>query len=379
MQKSFILQVNPAKELHAVSDMLFGIFIEDINFTCDGGLNANMVNNYSFDGIYYTTDPKARRRFSRKNREMVDRLRYWAISGGKIESNHDDPLAENSWYARINVEGSCRLENLGYTGGRAHASEPAMSILAGSEYEFSCYARKHDFSGNITIKVVHTDGTALTSESSFIPGNSWQQHTLMIKGLATGYGKLVLQLEGEGILDLDALSLMTTDTWGKGDPRWNQGKLRRDMVETLRDLKPKFMRFPGGCIVEGCQPGNEYNWQDSLGPLVNRKGNFNLWGEAIPDGGYHQSYQVGFYEYFLLCEDLGMEPLPMVSAGITCQVRSRDRLETNSPEFEVQVVQRTLDLVEYANGDPDSSPWAKLRAQAGHPEPPRRVTRNHST
>lgn len=369
MQKSFMLEVNPEKELHTVSDMLFGIFLEDINFTCDGGLNANLVNNHSFDGVYYTTDPKAKRRFSKENREVIDRLRYWQVTGGKISSRHDDPLAQNSWYARINVEGTCRLENLGYNGGRAHADQPAMSITSGGEYEFACYARTHDFSGTIQVKVVGSDDTALTTQATFTPTDRWQQHTLFLKGIGTGYGKLVVQLEGHGTLDLDALSLVTTDTWAKGDPRWTQGRLRRDMVETLRDLKPKFMRFPGGCIVEGCQPGNEYNWQDTIGPLVNRRSNFNLWGEAVPDGGYNQSCQVGFYEYFLLCEDLGMEPLPTLNAGFNCQARSHGKLDKDSRQFQEEVLQRTLDLIEYANGDPQTSPWAKLRAGAGHPAP----------
>jgi alpha-N-arabinofuranosidase len=369
MQRSFMLQVNPEKELHAVSDMLFGIFLEDINFTCDGGLNANLVNNYSFDGIYYTANPKARERFSNENREMVDRLRYWQVSDGKMASCHDDPLAENSWFARVSSEGTCRLENPGYNGGKAHAGKPAMAISATGEYEFACQARSQGFTGSVTVKVVGESGKVLTTEAFFTPTDGWQQQVLMLKGLETGYGKLVIQLEGQGTLDLDAVSLMSADTWSKGDPRWSQGRLRCDMVETLRNLKPKFMRFPGGCIVEGCQPGNEYNWQDTVGPLVNRKSNFNLWGEAVPDGGYNQSYQVGFYEYFLLCEDLGIEPLPMVSAGINCQVRTHGKLDMDSLQFQQEVVQRALDLVDYANGDPGTSLWAKLRAEAGHPKP----------
>jgi len=119
--------------------------------------------------------------------------------------------------------------------------------------------------------------------------------------------------------------------------------------------------------IEGNGPGNEYNWKDTVGPLINRKGKYNLWGAGVPDGGYCQSYHMGFYEYFLLCEDLGMEPLPTIFAGLTCQYRSHHHLETSSPEFQEQVVQSALDLIEYANGDPNTNPWAALRAAAGHP------------
>jgi hypothetical protein len=188
MQRFFMLQVNPEKELHPVSDMLFGIFLEDINFTCDGGLNANLVNNYSFDGSYYTANPKARERFSNENREMVDRLRYWQVSGGKMASCHDDPLAENSWFARVSSDGICQLENLGYNGGKTHASEPAMSTSDGGDYEFTCFARCQDFLGKVTVKVVDANGTVLTTEASFTPTDGWQQHALILKGIRTGYG-----------------------------------------------------------------------------------------------------------------------------------------------------------------------------------------------
>ena len=244
-----------------------------------------------------------------------------------------------------------------------------MSIQAGQEYKFSCFARSRDFQGSFTVSVTDGNGLALTEIIQLEPSSSWNQITLSLPGLRTGWGKLVLQFEGQGSIDLDGISLMTTDTWGRNDPSWSQGRLRRDLVEALRDLQPSFMRFPGGCIVEGNRPGNEYNWKDTVGPVINRKGKYSLWGEKTRHGGYHQSYQVGFYEFFLLCEDLGMQPLPTVFAGLNCQFRSKHVLDTHSAEFQQQVVQNTLDLIEYANGDPASNPWAALRAEAGHPRP----------
>jgi alpha-L-arabinofuranosidase len=372
MTERFTININPDQTRHDVSQMLFGLFLEDINFSCDGGLNANMVNNFSFDGIYLNrkgySDILAFI-FKPEPRAVYDRLRYWNLFGGSMKSFHEDPVAENSWYAHIEVKGQCRLENFGYNGLKCHSDACAMSIRAGQDYKFSCWIRSRNYVGEISVSVRDDDGKPLTEAVQLTPADGWQEWTLLLLGIQTGYGKLVVQFNGQGEVDLDGVSLMTTDTWGKGDPKWSQGKLRRDLVEVLHELKPRFLRFPGGCIVEGSAPGNEYNWKDTVGPVINRKGKYNLWAGHIKDGGYNQSFQVGFYEYFLLCEDLGMEPLPTLFAGINCQVRSKHVLDSQSVEFQNYVVQNYLDLIEFANGDPDSNLWAALRAQAGHPQP----------
>ena len=162
---------------------------------------------------------------------------------------------------------------------------------------------------------------------------------------------------------------MDTDTWGKGDPKWSQGKLRKDLVEVLRDLKPTFLRFPGGSLIEGTQLGCEYRWKETLGPLVARKNAVNMWAMFMPNGEYNQTFQVGFYEYFLLCEDLHMQPVPVVWAGISLRRGEAGRVPMNTPEFSTQVIDNALNLIEYATGDPATSRWAKLRAEAGHPAP----------
>ncbi|HVP20952.1 MAG TPA: alpha-L-arabinofuranosidase C-terminal domain-containing protein [Anaerolineaceae bacterium] len=371
MEKEFSLNVNAGHVLHDVSDMLFGIFLEDINFACDGGLNANLVNNASFDGVYLSRKGYGMMRsliFKPDPHPLVDRLRYWIPTGTTLESRHDDPVAENSWYARVTVNGACRLENLGYNGVKKRANDCAMSIQAGQDYAFSCWVRG-TFQGSMAVSVMDENGLALTGTVQVTPGSQWQEHELILPGSKTGYGKLVIQFEGKGSVDLDGIHLMSSDTWGKGDPKWSQGRLRRDLVEALRNLKPRFLRFPGGCIVEGNGPGNEYNWKDTIGPLINRKGKYNLWAAQVRDGGYYQSYEVGFYEYFLLCEDLGMQPLPTLFAGLNCQARSKHCVDTHSAAFQEQVVQNYLDLIEYANGDPATNPWATKRAEAGHPQP----------
>ncbi len=371
MQQDFSLNVTAGHELHDVSDMLFGIFLEDINFACDGGLNANMVNNASFDGVYLDRKGYGMMRsviFKPEPHAVVDRLRYWIPTGAKLESLQDDPAAENSWYARVTVNGPCRLENLGFNGVNKHPDACAMSIQVGQEYEFSSWVRG-SYQGSITISFEDESGAALTRTAQLIPGSQWQESKLILTGSKTGYGKLVIQFEGKGSVDLDGIRLMSTDTWDQGDPKWSQGRLRRDLVEALRDLKPRFLRFPGGCIVEGNGPGNEYEWKDTIGPVINRKGKYNLWAASVKDGGYYQSYEIGFYEYFLLCEDLGMQPLPTLFAGLNCQARSNHCVDTHSAAFQEQVVQNYLDLIEYANGDPSTNPWAAKRAEAGHPQP----------
>jgi alpha-N-arabinofuranosidase len=371
MENDFALNVNAGHVLHDVSDMLFGIFLEDINFACDGGLNANLVNNASFDGIYLSRKGYGMMRsviFKPEPQKVVDRLRYWNAIGTTLESRHDDPVAENSWYARVTVNGACSLENLGYNGLKKHSGACAMSIQTGQDYAFSCWVRG-TFQGSMSVNVTDENGSALTGTVQVTPKSQWQECKLILPGSKTGYGKLAIQFNGKGSVDLDGIRLMSTDTWGKGDHKWSQGRLRRDLVEALRDLKPCFLRFPGGCIVEGNAPGNEYEWKETIGPVINRKGKYNLWAAQVKGGGYYQSYEIGFYEYFLLCEDLGMQPLPTLFAGLTCQARSNHCVETHSPAFQEQVVQSYLDLIEYANGDPSTNPWAAKRAEAGHPQP----------
>ena len=174
------------------------------------------------------------------------------------------------------------------------------------------------------------------------------------------------------VFDLDLVQFMDADYWGVGDPKWRYGKLRRDLVEAIAALHPAFVRFPGGCIVEGVTPGNEYRWKDTVGALPARRAQYSMWSFKMPDGSsYCQSYQIGFYEYFCLCEDLGAKPLPTLFAGIACQSPGRDprHMDTDSEPFRRNVIQDYLDLIEFANGDPNTSPWAAVRRDMGHPEP----------
>ena len=367
------LKIDPDRVLHKVSPDLMGIFFEDINFGADGGMNANMVSNYSFDGVF----------MGENYADVPDYFRYWTIEGCEAESLDEDPLGKNSRYARIRVSGTGRLTNIGYNGGKEYADQCAISIKEGCAYTFEAYVR-----GDLNMKVFveDVDGAPLTDSVAMLAANftgmpceqgiadreeaaaTWQHIKTTIHGTKEGYGRLVIEFDGEGVIDLDCVQLYDANYWGCDDPKWQNGKLRRDLMEALMALKPRFMRFPGGCIVEGAHRGNEYNWKETIGPLYDRKGKYNLWAEAMPDGGCGQSYQIGFYEFLCLCEDLGAKPQPTLFAGINCQFRSAETIDPDSAEFKTYVVDNYLDLIEFANGD-ETTAWGKVRCDMGHPKP----------
>ena len=414
-----MVTVTVGEPTHAVSDRLYGVFFEDINLGADGGLNANMVNNYSFDGVYLDHH-SLRVQGSQRSRAQSDPLRFWQFEGLSAVScgtqrpdEHGRPVSTDcpappvhphSRYARLSVHGGhgiepapARVENLGYNGGGANAHACAMSIVKGHGYEFSMVLRPVAGDCDIRVSVVDRYGLPLTDAATFRcdatasdatvsvldtqasvrrEADDWHLLAASLQGRGTEYGKLRIDLirrDGESVVcDLDCVTLMDAEYWGRGDPKWRFGRLRRDLVEAIAALKPSFIRFPGGCIVEGVTPGNEYRWKDTVGALPARRQQYSMWGFRTPDGSsYAQSYQIGFYEYFCLCEDLNAKPLPTLFAGITCQSPYRDprHIDIDSQYFRDVVVQDYLDLIDFANGDPETSRWARIRADMGHPEP----------
>ncbi|KAB7787620.1 alpha-L-arabinofuranosidase C-terminal domain-containing protein [Bifidobacterium cebidarum] len=432
-----MVRITISDPTHRTSERLYGVFFEDINHSADGGLNANMVNNYSFDGVYlnhHTWRISGADRWSTE----ADPLRFWRFincsaesCGTEIRGEHGQiiatdcpaaPVHAHSRYARITAsmpsystvsadaapaeshlsDSPVFIENLGYNGGGDNADEPAFSIVAGHDYDLNFEMRPVNGNATLAISVIGANGdpltetarfdcsaTALEAKSSADRDNGWRHCTAQVRGLATDYGKLHIAIEpatsdsdttastGKAartdiMFDLDLVQFMDADYWGAGDPKWRYGKLRRDLVETIKALHPTFMRFPGGCIVEGVTPGNEYRWKDTIGSLAARRPQYSIWSFKMPDGSsYCQSYQIGFYEYFCLCEDLGAKPLPTLFAGIACQSPGRDprHMDIDSDAFQRNVVQDYLDLIEFANGDPETSPWAAVRRDMGHPEP----------
>ncbi len=360
------VRVRRSSKPSAVSEVLYGLFLEDINFAADGGLNANLVNNYTFDGAYLDRSNGYSMMgavlLKKKALPLSEPLRHWHASSS-LESHDADGVTPEARYARLHVDGEANLVNHGYPG-----DGPSMGCRAGVTYDFTALMRADAFRGDVEVSLIDASGTAVATDTLKAPKKGWGQVGATLPVTQTGLYSLRIRATGSGTIDLDEVSLVADDYWNAGDSRWTQGKMRRDLVEALAALKPAFMRFPGGCIVEGVGSGNQYDWRDTVGPLVNRSSKYSLWGEGRDNGDYSQSNQIGFYEYFLLCEDLGMEPVPVVWAGLSCQYRSDECVTTSSVEFR-DVVRSAVDLIEWATGDPQTNKWAALRAEAGHPEP----------
>ena len=258
----------------AVSPNLFGIFLEDINYAADGGLNANMVANYSFGGVYPKKSFNMLGIYVTKHFPGVkaDRLRYWRISGGSMESCPGAP-GKSEWYAKVKAAGNCLLKNYGYNGNDQYKDLGGMGIRAGETYHFSAYLKSEGFTGIVRVYAEDDNGTALTDTAEVYCSESWQQASCSVKADRTAYGRLVIAFEGAGDIDIDCVCFEPDDVWGRDDPKWSVSHMRRDLVEALRELNPSMLRFPGGCIVEGTVEGNEYEWKKTVGPLIDREEN----------------------------------------------------------------------------------------------------------
>lgn len=322
---------NPSVE---ISQMLYGIFYEDINSAADGGLYAELVKNRSF--------------------EFLRRLDGWGRlnkqENGSIVIENLNPLNENNrYYVKLVSDGSGEelgLVNSGYGG---------IAVAEGKYYDFSVYARCDDgFEGRLVVTLENAQGEVYGKTVISGITRQWQRFSGEILATASdSRARLAVRVDGPGSVYLDMISLFPRDTW-----MGRENGLRKDLVQMLVELQPAFVRFPGGCIVEGNSIINAYRWKHTIGDVAERKINANLWG-------YYQSYGLGFYEYFLLCEDLGAEPVPIVNAGISCQVRGAEYVPMDQLD---EWVQDALDLIEFANGPVDST-WGAVRAALGHPEP----------
>jgi len=329
-----------------VSDTLYGIFFEDINFAGDGGVYAELIENRSF--------------------EFENSLWNWATrtagSGdGAAEVQDTAALnANNPHYLSVQVNAPASADEFAIV----NSGFGGIALKKGEKYDFSMYARSGKKDGLALIAYLEGDGGKKLGETIIASkeiGTEWTKLTGMITASeAAVNGRLVLGANGVGELDVDMISLFPQSTW-KNRP----GGLRADLVQMLADLKPSFIRFPGGSIVGGDGIGNRYNWKDSIGDPSERKQNANMWGGGALTTPYYQSYGLGFQEYFQLSEDLGAEPLPVVNAGMGDQFR---QLDVSQIEELSAYIQDALDLIEYANGAATSK-WGAKRAKNGHPEP----------
>ncbi len=333
-----------------ISDLLIGIFFEDINYAADGGLYAELVQNRDFE---YTPDENRRD-------PAWNNTKAWSLSNadkGSFTVDSVSPIHPNNMhYAVLQVnEIGLGLMNEGFDG---------IPLKAGEKYDFSVFARVADGkSEKLTIRLLDENNAVCGEISTQSIGKEWKKYDAVLIAKSTvSKAKLEIIPQLSGKIDLDMISLFPQKTF-KG----RKNGLREDLAQVIADIHPRFVRFPGGCVAHGDGLENMYRWKNTIGPLESRKSQGNIWR-------YHQSMGLGYYEYFQFCEDIGAEPLPVLPAGVPCQNSGQHNhalggQQGGIPMDEMQdYVQEVLDLIEWANGDAKSE-WGKKRAEAGHPKP----------
>ena len=345
MAQNNIITVSANKIISEVQPTMWGIFFEDINLGADGGIYAEMVKNRSF--------------------EFYQPLMGWTITqskfneGSVLVTNRKEENAANPRYLQITkktASDTLGITNEGFRG---------MGIKKGLRYDFSVLYRQQTNNLKLHIELISTAGkiigTAVVSPTE-ITGKEWKKVSMSFTASDTTLkGKMNIWFEGTGEMDIDMVSLFPGDTW-KNRP----GGMRADMIQLLADMKPGFIRFPGGCIVEGHDLALRYQWKKTIGPVEARQLIINRWNSEFahrPTPDYFQTFGLGFFEYFQLAEDIGASPLPILNAGMACQFNTAEVVPIDELD---PYVQDALDLIEFANGN-ISTQWGKVRAAMGHP------------
>lgn len=338
---NYTLTIDAARKGATIDKSMYGVFFEDINGAADGGLYAEMVRNRSFE-------------FDRVDNASYTGMTSWSPTGGTVDVVDDASRMNerNRRYLKLGLPAG--VINGGYNSG--------MNVESGKRYDFSVWARA-DQATTLTVGLTDPAGNDLATRLAIpVRGAGWTKYTGTFRARSSStVGRLLVNGGGTGTLRLDMVSLFPQDTYkGHG--------LRRDLAEKVAALKPGFVRFPGGCLVNtGSHYGYDapdyerrrsYQWKDTIGPVEQRATNWNFWG-------YNQTYGLGYYEYFQFSEDIGAMPLPVVPALVTGCGQNR---ATNDPALLQRHIQDTLDLIEFANG-PATSTWGRKRAEMGHPEP----------
>lgn len=356
----YTLDIDASEKVREISDLLFGIFFEDINFAADGGLYAEKVLNRSFE---YTETAKG------------GHLHGWnTVGSAEVEVKTGDKEnglnVNNTSYAVIsnNKAAPAGIENCGFLDG--------MSLEKDEKYNFSVYARGE---GKITVRLCK-NGEVISSGEIEKLSQNWEKYSLTLSSDICADSDVTLQLLVNGKVCVDMVSLFPESTYKN-----RENGMRSDLAKMLEELKPRFLRFPGGCVIEGNDKETAYDWKDSIGvdengdPLLfdgrygdvaARKQGTNIWTNlSATDDPYpcFMSYGLGFYEYFLLAEDIGALPVPVINCGLYCQMRGKGGVDTESELFEKYVADM-LDLVEFCRGDADTK-WGKVRISMGHEEP----------
>jgi alpha-N-arabinofuranosidase len=330
----------------AVPSTLFGLFFEDINFGADGGLYPERVKNRSF--------------------EFPEPLMGWkqAASGDskgvlQVYDRIDERDTPNSHYLRIKVD------EPGKGFGATNEGFRGVGVEKGKEYTFSVLARSAGGSPRaLRVEVLGADGRSLgeTRVSGFTP--QWKKYAASLRATGTeGKARVNVLVEGAGALDVDLVSLFPAETWAN-----RPNGLRPDLVRLLKEMNPGFLRFPGGCIVEGRTLEQRYQWKTTVGDPAERRLIVNRWNTEFrhrPAPDYYQSFGLGYYEYFQLAEDIGAEPLPIMNCGMACQFNTAELAPMEDLDH---FIQDAVDLIEFANA-PANSKWGRVRAGMGHPKP----------
>lgn len=330
-----------------IQPTMWGIFFEDINFGADGGIYAELIKNRSFE-------------FARPKMGWKV-LGKPATEGDFLVINRGNENTNNPRFLRValhnNAPRSIGLSNEGFRG---------MGIKKDNRYDFSMLVHCKGDGVKLLLELVNSKDEVIGKQNLLVntTGDEWKKVSTSFLSTATvANGKLNIWFEGDGEIDIDMISLFPADTW-KNRP----GGMRADMVQLLADMKPGFIRFPGGCIVEGFDLARRYQWKKTIGPIEERQLIINRWNTEFanrqaPD--YFQTFGLGFFEYFQLAEDVGAEPLPILNCGMACQFNSGEVAPLNQLD---PYIQDALDLIEFANG-PVTSQWGKVRADMGHAQP----------
>ena len=344
-----------AQKSHRISDKLIGIFFEDISRAADGGLCAELLQNGDFEYNGERKGWNAITAWQGLNLQVGSSSASSSETSTSVVSSENGVSQNNPHYA---ILGETPIYNIGWEG----------ITVKRAAYDVSLYARCMDGKKKqLTVALVDAENQIVAQAKLKVQGGEWNEYKAQLvisdkyKGELGKDIRFAVIPKGKDRVAVDMLSLMPQDTYkGHG--------LRKDLAEVIADLKPRFVRFPGGCMLHGQGLENIYHWKESVGPLKDRKPAKNIWN-------YHQTRKLGFYEYFQWCEDMGAEPLPVLAAGVPCQNSQPNAdgicgQQGGIPMAEMpQYVQDVLDLVEWANGDPSTSKWAKMRADAGHPAP----------
>ncbi|MBT2563878.1 alpha-L-arabinofuranosidase C-terminal domain-containing protein, partial [Pedobacter sp. ISL-64] len=343
-QTAKVIKVKTDHSIAKVQPNMWGVFFEDINFGADGGIYAELIKNRSF--------------------EFAKPLMGWTISrrnpreGEVLVVNRKEVNSTNPRYLQVKKQtDDFELINEGFKG---------IGVKKGMRYDFSVMYRQAKPGVRLTLLLKAADNKVI-GQGRLTPdqtGGDWKKQSASFTATETDpKAKFAIGFQGKGNIDLDMISLFPSDTW-KNRP---QG-LRADMVQLLADMKPGFIRFPGGCIVEGTDLANRYQWKKTIGPIENRQLLMNRWNIEFahrPAPDYYQSFGLGFFEYFQLAEDIGSDALPILNCGMACQYNSAEVASLDELD---PYVQDALDLIEFANGDVNTK-WGKMRADLGHPKP----------